>query len=296
MITSVVIASSGRPKILHQTVTSILAQTLPPSEIILSTIHQDDWEAGIRDSRIRHISGRRGIPAQLNSALDDLNPKSEIVFIFDDDVELAPDYCERAQRWFVEDPSLLAFDGNHLQDGNIDHEQSVVLLASRKDDRPHEFIDHASIYGCNICARKGIFKLERFDENLRGYAWLFDYDWIRRVAQHGRTGHVADCHFVHLMTPSGRTSGLNHGYMQIFHPYYIWRKGLMGNRELLQKYIIRYFSINLIKSVIGDANIDRPGRLRGNLRALHDILVGTRLPHLPSDRISKTNSREPLKR
>lgn len=280
---SVAIVSSGRPEILRQTVASILAQSVAPAEIVLSTINQADWPAAAGDDpRIRHIWGKKGIPVQLNAAVDAFAGSDEFVFIFDDDVVLAPDYCERALAWFREEPALLAFDGHVLRDGNVTHAEAVAVLEAERQNRPHRRIDRSQIYGCNICTRRSTLKLERFDEALEGYAWLFEFDWVRRVRRHGPTGRVFDCHIVHLMAQSGRMPGFKLGYMQIFHPVYLSRKGLIPFGELHRKFIWKHILINGVKSLTGDAKVDRLGRFKGNMRAILNICKGQKTPKLPA--------------
>jgi len=281
MTTSAIIASAGRPDVLRQTLQNLLKQTFIPSEIIISTIQESDWAPRPGDdTRIRHLFGKRGITIQLNAALQILNPESDVVFVFDDDVLLAPDYCERAVAWLQRREDVLALGGNVLRDGNISTPDAEELLKSRRNDRQELSFDSNGLYGCNMCARRAVFALENFDEKLQGYAWLFEIDWSRRVKRHGTVINVTDCHCVHLMSKSGRMPGLKIGYMQIFHPYYLWRKGVIPTSELLKHHLWRPILANLTK-LCTDREVDRLGRLHGNMRGCFDIIRGRVDPKLP---------------
>ena len=85
------------------------------------------------------------------------------------------------------------------------------------------------------------------------------------------------------MAQSGRVSGFKIGYMQVFHPYYLWRKGIISFFTLNHKFVWRYLIINMVKVITGDPVVDRPGRLKGNFRAAMAILGGEKLPKIPSD-------------
>ena len=269
---TVVIVSSGRAQILRDTVEDVLTQTVSPSEIILSTIKQDDWVGqNGDDTRIRHIYGRRGIPVQLNAALDMLSSDVEYFIVFDDDVALPTDYCERALSWLIENLDIIALDGTDIRDGGINRFEADALLNKDRILRPHTFKERDKLYGCNMCARKIAFERERFDEKLEGYAWLFELDWAMRLKQYGRVGRAADCRMVHLMAESGRAPGYKLGYMQVMNPYYLYRKGILPVRELFFPFIWKHIAINLYKTLSGDKKIDRWGRLRGNLLGLRDI-------------------------
>jgi len=269
---TVVIVSSGRAQILRDTVEDVLAQTVAPREIILSTIKQDDWVGqNGDDTRIRHIYGRRGIPMQLNAALDTLSADVEYFIVFDDDVALPTDYCERALCWLIENADMIALDGTFIRDGGINRLEADTLLHQDRISRPHSFKERNGLYGCNMCARKIAFERERFDEKLEGYAWLFDLDWALRLTRHGRVGRASDCRMVHLMAESGRAPGYKLGYMQVMNPYYLYRKGVLPVRELSFRFIWKHLAINLFKTLSGDKKIDRWGRLRGNLFGLRDV-------------------------
>ena len=72
---------------------------------------------------------------------------------------------------------------------------------------------------------------------------------------------------------SGKTSGKRLGYSQIANVIYLWRKGTMcpwlGERLLFQNIVS-----NVVRSLWPEPDIDRRGRLVGNLLALRDLVTG----------------------
>jgi hypothetical protein len=271
---AVVIVSSGRPLVLQETVADVLAQDVPPKEIILSTIRLEDWQPGVVDDvRINHIYGNHGIPCQLNAALDKISNSVQFFMIFDDDVALPIDYCRHALRWMNEVPGIIALGGVHIRNGNVDRVEADTLLDLDRVFRDHSYHEEDVLYGCNMCARRRAFELERFDENLKGYAWLFELDWTVRLRRHGSVYLVNDCRFVHLMEKSARMPGFGFGRMQIGNPFYLYKKGILSIWSFLFCFFWRPFAVNSIKLIVGDRDVDRWGRLLGNFRSLIDILT-----------------------
>lgn len=266
---AVIIASSARPKILEQTLDSLATQSAAPNSVILTTVREDDWVSSKTwPFPVIHISGAQGIPKQLNAAIALIAKSMPYVFIFDDDVELASNYCENALRWFERMPGLIAFSGHVLRDGGVLRDEARGMLFERVATIPSKFDAATDIYGCNMCIRCSVLHAEAFDEQLPGYAWLFELEWARRVKPHGEIGYVSDCLLVHLAEKAGRAPGYALGKMQVQHPIYLYRKGRISLRELIFKYLARLIVANIAKMPIDSDTVDRLGRLRGNMDAL----------------------------
>ena len=117
----------------------------------------------------------------------------------------------------------------------------------------------------------------RFDARMKLYAWLEDVDFSRQMAVHGRIVKSTAMRGVHLGTKVGRSSGLRVGYVQIANPLYLITKGTMSWPRALN-ILCRNLASNLVKSLRPEAEIDRRGRLRGNLSAIGDMLLGRMAP------------------
>jgi hypothetical protein len=116
-----------------------------------------------------------------------------------------------------------------------------------------------------------------FDERLALYGWLEDRDFSSRAAT--RAGMISTDLLwgVHLGSKRGRTSGLRYGYSQVVNPWYLMKKGSMGHFEAFT-YIARGFSRNALGFVFRNSTVDRPGRFKGNLIGLKDVINGSWAP------------------
>ncbi|MDR3714094.1 MAG: hypothetical protein P4L51_14840, partial [Puia sp.] len=80
---------------------------------------------------------------------------------------------------------------------------------------------------------------------------------------------------VHLKVNVSRSSGYRFGYAQVVNPYYLYRKGTIPRfGEVFARHWMRLLASNIAGLIRKDRQIDRFGRLRGNLRAFADIAMG----------------------
>src|SRR3546814_1801485 len=122
---------------------------------------------------------------------------------------------------------------------------------------------------CRSSAAKGL----RFDEKLPLYGWQEDVDFTHQLSWRGTLLRTSRLTGIHMGARSGKTSGKRLGYSQIANIVYLWRKGTMrpwhGQKLLFQNIVS-----NLIRSLWPEPDIDRHGRLAGNLLAITDLLKG----------------------
>jgi GT2 family glycosyltransferase len=112
-----------------------------------------------------------------------------------------------------------------------------------------------------------------FDEALPLYGWLEDVDFSRRLGRYGRIVRSEAARGVHLGVKSGRQSGVRLGYSQIANPLYLVRKGSLDRSRAFQQ-MGHNIAMNLVFSLRPEPYIDRWGRLRGNIKAIKDLLRG----------------------
>jgi hypothetical protein len=128
-----------------------------------------------------------------------------------------------------------------------------------------------SLYGCNMAFRRDVAAACRFDEALPLYSWQEDCDYSGQARRFGRTMIVPQCKGVHQGVKAGRTSGLRMGYSQIANPIRIaFRRNMPALRAA--RFVLTALAANLIRSAQGRRNPDYPGRLKGNMIALGDML------------------------
>jgi GT2 family glycosyltransferase len=187
-------------------------------------------------------------------------------------------------------PSVLAISGLEPgEHGTLSREEARRLIAGHAPAAAEAavFIDrgrHFILYGCNMVIRRAVLEREEFDEALPLYAYGEDYEISMRLLRHGRIGRFHGCVGVHLLTPGGRVREVQRAYSQVANNWYFLRKGTVHLPAPWAA--IRFWSICVGKAtqVAGwnvlkrNRSADWPGRLRGHLLAVRDILTGRSHP------------------
>lgn len=274
---SVVIASMSRRDILHETVLSVLRQSWPPDEILLSVTSADDCSPQTcAHPAVRVVTGPKGLTKQRNTALDQLSPDTDIIVFFDDDIELHGDYLKNCCAAMNREPSIVAMTGKVLVDGSVG--DIIGRADARKMLAEHRLVetirDRTELYGCNMVVRANIAREVRFDERLSLYALFEDIDFAARCANRGRIVYALNCVLVHLATPAGRLSARRLGFAQVMNVYYLWRKGSLKKRHSLM------FLTNMLLANVGGlvliyknrSRADRVNQIFGNILACLAIM------------------------
>lgn len=274
----VILASAGRPELLGEVLHDVRNQTAPASVVVSvpdGTSLPADLPEGVP------VVNARGLAAQRNAGLDAIGPDT-IVFFFDDDSVVSPDYVERALAVFARDPGVVGLTGRVLLDGAtgdaISREAADEAIGADADVRTGAVRPWTQLYGCNFAYRRTAAPDEQFDGRLPLYSWLEDHDFARRLLRHGRIVKADDCVIVHRGVKSGgRAAHARLGYSQMMNPLYLHRKGSFP-LWLTAKEIVPRCGKNLVKSIAGVEAQWRRQRLRGNLAALRDALGGSYEP------------------
>ncbi|MDH4441204.1 MAG: glycosyltransferase [Rhizobium sp.] len=278
---AVAIATAGRRDILTQTIAFMNNQARKPDEFLVCPARPEDvdLEGLVRyHGAIRVVEGPVGSSHQRNAMIAASN--ADVMVFFDDDFLPSASYLAEVEALFARDPRIMVATGHVIADGalgpGLEFEQGRAILDADRFHGPVSVKPVFNGYGCNMAVRleparrSGI----RFDENLPLYAWLEDVDLSRQMAAHGTVVHATQLRGVHLGTKkAGRSPGRRLGYSQIANRIYIQRKGNMSVFQVWDGNI-RNFCANLFKSLNPEPWVDRRGRLRGNLRALKDLLTG----------------------
>lgn len=280
MNTTVVICSVNRSAILHDTVRSLMKQTVRPEAIILSLC---DETSALRETRtlpgVRCIFGPRGSSAQRNTAIPFAT--TPYVLFLDDDVELASDYIEQMERVFAGDPAIAAASGKVVADGayggkGIERDAAIKALREYEGCRDCTGIDIKEFYGCNMFVRNQVLRTVRFDERLPLYGWLEDRDFLWHCAKLGKMVRNQASLIAHLATRSGRTSDVRYGYTKIANPFYMWKKSVIASLpELIVMFWMKTTSANIVRAMNPKQppSADYRKRLKGNLMAYRDLLL-----------------------
>lgn len=280
----IVIASANRPALLADAIQTCMAQTDVCIRGVVSV--PDEASLPVDRSRIRSweiVSGTRGSAAQRNAGLDHVEGAVDIVFFFDDDTVLRSDYIVNALNFFDRHPEVVGLTGQVLDDGKITGEISTGSAnATLADSWVHPLSGAwkptRELYGANFAVRISAAPALRFDARLPLYSWLEDHDLARRLLAIGPLAYVDDCRLVHRAAASGgRTNHRRLGYSQVMNPIYLWRKGSFPVWLAAQQLARPVFK-NLALAIVGEVVAMRRERLRGNLMAVSDILVGRLTP------------------
>lgn len=282
----VAIPSVGRPGILAGTVRAMAAQERLPDLVLLSLSKLEDLGDLTPDALpfpVELLLGRKGATLQRNRVLD-VARGGDVVLFLDDDFLMAPDYLRRTERLFEAHPDVVVATGTVLADGilgpGLEPEAGRRLVETCTPAADEDALRPAYAgYGCNMAVRMAPVAAHalRFDERLPLYSWLEDVDFSRRLAPYGRIVKSPAMQGVHLGTKTGRTPGLCLGYSQIANPVYLVRKGTMTRRHAAEM-MLRNSASNVLRSLRPPPWADYRGRLRGNLLALFDVVMGRDSP------------------
>lgn len=274
----VAIATTGRPAIVAQVVRHLAYQDrLPDGIVVVGASHDDIAGLDANARRLEVLLAERGLCKQRNAALRHIGRSSDVVVFLDDDFVPARDFLRRLEILFRYRPEVVGATGILVADGAhtspIEFEDAVHRL-DRLEERPaHRLMECRSLYGCNMAFRLDAAEGLRFDERLPLYGWQEDVDFTFQLGWRGKLVRTSELTGIHLGSRSGKTSGVRLGYSQVANIAYLLRKGTIHGatgRTLMLKNI----TANLVKSILPEKDIDRRGRLAGNLLAARDVLRG----------------------
>jgi hypothetical protein len=282
---AVAIATTGRAETVELTAPCWVNQTKPFDRFILSVVGPDDIgpiAAALPAAEI--LTGPKGLTKQRNKVLDHLGVDCDLIIFADDDFVPSKHYIEETLNIMSARPEIVMLSGWVIADGinseGISFEDAAKMVAERdaapKSKTP-SMSDMPHAYGCNMIIRVTANPDLRFDERLPLYGWLEDLDYSRRLAPKGQLVRAELVFGVHMGTKRGRQSGVKLGYSQVANPMYFVGKGTMPCGEALVQ-IFRNLFANAIRTLNPEPWVDRLGRLRGNLLALADALIGRQRP------------------
>ena len=274
----VAIATTGRAAVLAKVVERLGQQTRPADGTIIIGVEPADVAGVATTGEGAEIGfAQRGLCRQRNAVLDALRGRADAVVFFDDDFVPADDYLANLELLLLERPDVAGLTGRLLADGahtnEIAFEQAVELLDRHQRQIAAAPSLRASLYGCNMAVRLDSVGTLRFDEQLPLYGWLEDVDFTYQLARKGALIEAGELTGIHLGTRGGRTSGRRLGYSQVANAIYLLRKGTIDPWQG-EGVMIRNLLSNLVRSFWSEPEIDRRGRLIGNLLAVADWMRG----------------------
>jgi len=259
MSVSVIIPTYNRPDHLGEALDSILAQSIPPQEVLVVDDSTDERVSELVDARARGFSAKnvslrymrnpreRSAAIARNVGLE--HTGSEIVLFMDDDVVLGPGYMEAVLSVYRKHPDAVGVQGHMAPVGSsieVDgaynalrrafsltfmSERGCEVLRSFKPTYPVkvEGVERCSwLSGTNQSYRRSALGRLRYDENLKRYSLGEDVDLSFNVAKRaGGTLYISsDAVVTHKESQAERTPGNRLLYVEAVHSYYLFRKNI----------------------------------------------------------------------
>jgi GT2 family glycosyltransferase len=290
--TAIIVATRGRPEIVASLVDQLSEQTKPPAHVFVIVSKPED--AALISGAHRNITiakGREGSTFQRNDGLKLAGARFRHIVFFDDDFVPSRFWLERMEALFAERSDIVGMTGDVLADGTrtegirLDDAKAIVEQRDSSNNKVvadssrtiHEHFPYGSNVGCNMAYRYSAIADIAFDEKLPLYAWHEDSDFRGQVERRGLFVRSYDLWGVHLGHKKGRGNGLTLGYSQIANAVYLAKKGTVPI-PFLANIAIKNVIINALRSIKPEKFVDRRGRLKGNILALFDLLLGRLVP------------------
>ncbi|MGC9521714.1 MAG: glycosyltransferase family 2 protein [Anaerolineae bacterium] len=230
---SVIICTRNRLRSILTCLKSLSEQTYPIQQLIIvdssndRLIKADMFLAHFSKERfpetdLVYIHTKPGLTHQRNEGVK--RNRADVVFFFDDDVELTPSYIERLMSVFVECPKYGGGMGQIITDKltgqrPIDLVRAIFgLTRSRASGRLQpsgfptyshgleKFTDVEILSGGITAYRAEVLTQFSFDEEVGGYAYMEDVDFSYRVSHHYGLFYQPEARIYHHRSPVGRDS------------------------------------------------------------------------------------------
>lgn len=307
--TSIIIPTYNREAELRVALTSILAQTRLPEEVIIC----DDGDlsgfplrAAFENKGIACIFHKKRTPGLTESRNQGIDlSHGDIIFFLDDDVKLLPEYVEAVVRVFENDPdhhiggvggavvnprpmnlSRLArwlFNLLFFNDGM--REGRVLISGYCTDFGTTPFpLKHPCrvdfLVGCCFSFRRTVFDTYRFTPRYRSYALGEDKDFSYRVSGDFALMYCPEAKLYHFESPAMRPDKETMTRKNMISRYLFFRD--MVCRRKWQWFFYWYSAAGYVLAqciiaLFSDSENER-SRARGAFSALKQI-IGKRLPH-----------------
>ena len=238
---SVVIATRGRPAVLHETLAGLARCDPQPAETLVVDGSDDgSAEPVARDASVRYARSRPGLTIQRNVGLD-LVAGDVVVFLDDDTVPDPRLFAALADGY--RDPGIVGATGRVVEPdrrrfGNMRSPWRRLLPGGGREGSltrfgyPRRIQDEGRerdveyMLGGLMSARRDLAARLRFDERLTGYALMEDEDFSYRLSRLGRIRFLPSASVVHRRITADRytAGGRDFGRTVVLNRAYLFRK------------------------------------------------------------------------
>lgn len=276
---AVIIATKGRRDVAAHLIRHLGAQTRRPDRVILSVADPDDAPTA---AGAEVVVGPAGLAAQRNTGLKAIGNIDLAVF-YDDDFVPAPGALDAVERLFASRPEIAGATGHVAADGAsmaAISDDDAARICCQLHLSPPALTERRVIglYGCNMAIRMSAANDLWFDEALPLYGWQEDLDFGARLSNRGAVIKTSAFSGIHRGVKSARPQERGLGYAQIANPVYLMRRG-----DVPASYLLRLMARNIAANHLGaytqTTATDRLGRMKGNWRALGDLILGRLSPN-----------------
>lgn len=293
---SVIVCTRNRSEDLKKTLVSLDIQThLPDEVIVVDSSDSMQLERFLKtynvNMKIRYFHTQPGLTLQRNFGIR--QSTGDLLFFFDDDVNLTPDYIEKVVATFHLDfqKKIGAIGGRIVNIRNISQLSVRAWLEikilkffrglfglvdlgngrfrlSGMPTHPHllsesSFIECLS--GCCMSFRREVFEKINFDEKLPNYGLMEDVDISKRTLDAGyRIYYEASASLIHMESPRNRADQYRMAKMTVMNYAYLFHKN--WNTSWYRKLAFYWTLLGLVL-----VNLTKKEGLRGTLSGLANL-------------------------
>lgn len=293
---SVILCTRNRLSDMLTALPSIALQTELPQEIIVvdssdkPLTEHESFKALFNESHFPHtllkyIHTNPGLPYQRN--IGATLATQDILYYFDDDVILESDYLEQMNAIFTANSQYAGGMGtvtNMRQSRNMfDYAKAFFLLqrdfssgkftASGMPTHTYglqTFKEVEVLGGCCMAFRRSVLEQHKFDENLRGYAFMEDCDFSRRVSYQMPLFYNPQAKLKHMVSPAARDRVIDNRAMYIKYYSYLFYKNFYS-RSRLKIFAYWWSVIGLFAEACARRNTDY---IKGYYKGLKEYYKG----------------------
>lgn len=291
LTSSVIICTRNRINDLCNTLDSLSKQSCQPDQLVIVDSSDEpvksnqlftmcwDQETFPQTDLIYCVT-KPGLTYQRNRGIEQAT--GEIIYFFDDDVLLEPDYLAVMQDTFYNNPAYAGGMGSitNMPQKDVGFWRVLKHIFLLHRDYSHGFFTasgmptHAYglktfknvcvLGGCCMAFRASVLKKHGFDENLSGYAYMEDCDISCRVSRDAPLFYNPAAQLKHLNSPLARDKIVDNRAMFIKNYRYLFFKNIYPHNRL--KIVAHWWSI---LGLFLEALLQRNGRyLRGYIKGL----------------------------
>lgn len=295
---SVIICTKDRFADFKATLASLTRQTRLPDElVVVDSSSQDALREYLSSSDIpvavQYLRTVPGLTRQRNVGVE--KSQGELLFFFDDDVDLEADYIELVEKVFLNDTRIGAVGGRVANSKPVGQKSAfywlkrlyfntlryVFLQVDYGDGRfrysgmpTHPHLRKTSGYieclsGCCMAFRRQVFAVARFDEKLSGYGHMEDADISRQILNAGyKIYYEASAVLDHMVSPRNRLKERELAEMTVLNYAYLFRKNWP---QTLPRKIALYWTLLGLFVLYLHSSLGRQGVLDGIRQVLKKV-------------------------